>query len=96
MKEMIPMMHPHRKKAVAALLLCLLLLFLCACESGNGNYQKNLTVNCISNRTDTGFSSRLSAARAVMTICLSDRSRGEAKSSSAPSCCTARVISSRS
>lgn len=58
MKEMIPMMHPHRKKAVAALLLCCLFLFLCACESGNGNYQKNLTVNCISNQTATGFSSR--------------------------------------
>lgn len=58
MKEMALMRHPHSKKAVAALLLCCLLLFLCACESGNGNDRKNLTVNCISNQTDTGFSSR--------------------------------------
>lgn len=51
--------YPHKQKAaVIAFFLSLLLLFLCACESGNGNYQKNLTVNCISNRTDTGFSSR--------------------------------------
>ena len=51
--------YPHNQNAaVIAFFLSLLLLFLCACESGNGNYQKNLTVNCISNRTDTGFSSR--------------------------------------